>query len=121
MTAHASLTADTRALLVRRGLWLSYATIAYHSLEAVVSIVAGIVAGSVALVGFGFDSVIEVTATVAAQWRLRAHLDTARREQVEGVAHRVISWCFIALAVYVLYDSARRYCCTSIRSAVGLV
>ena len=58
-----------RAALVQRGLRLNYLTIAYNVLEAVVAIAAGVVSGSVALVGFGFDSVIEVTASGAAQWR----------------------------------------------------
>ena len=93
-----------REALVRRGLWLNYATIAYNSLEAVVSLIAGIVAGSVSLVGFGIDSVIEVTASVAAQWRLRADLDHASRERVERVTLRVIGWSFVALAGYVAVD-----------------
>ena len=97
--------APGRATLVRRGLWLNYATIAYNSLEAVVSLVAGIVAGSVSLVGFGIDSVIEVTASGAAQWRLRSDLDHARRERVERVTLRVIGWSFVALAAYVAVDS----------------
>ena len=94
-----------RAALVRRGLRLNYATIAYNTLEAVVSLVAGALAGSVALVGFGVDSVIEVTASGAAQWRLRADLDEARRERVERVTLRVIGWSFLALAAYVLIDA----------------
>jgi divalent metal cation (Fe/Co/Zn/Cd) transporter len=96
---------DRRAL-VRRGLRLNYLTIAYNSLEAITSLVAGILAGSVALVGFGVDSVIEVTASGAAQWRLRAHMDPARRERVERVARHIIGWSFLALAAYVAYDSA---------------
>jgi divalent metal cation (Fe/Co/Zn/Cd) transporter len=96
---------DRRAL-VQRGLRLNYLTIAYNSLEAIASLVAGILAGSVALVGFGVDSVIEVTASGAAQWRLRAHMDPARRERVERVAQHIIGWSFVALAVYVAYDSA---------------
>jgi divalent metal cation (Fe/Co/Zn/Cd) transporter len=98
---------DERASLVRRGLRLNYLTIGYNALEAVVSIAAGLVAGSVALVGFGFDSVIELTASGAAQWRLRADLDVARREAVEQVTLRIIGWCFLALAAYVGYESAR--------------
>jgi divalent metal cation (Fe/Co/Zn/Cd) transporter len=94
-----------RAALVRRGLLLNYATIAYNVIEAVVSLVAGIVAGSVALVGFGFDSVIEVTASGVAQWRLRVDVDHARRERVERIARRVIGWSFVALAAYVAIDS----------------
>ena len=98
--------ADRRAL-VRRGLWLNYATIGYNTLEAVVSIVAGLLAGSVALVGFGFDSAIEVTAAGAAQWRLRADWDAARRERAERITLRVIGASFLALAAYVLVDSAK--------------
>ena len=96
-----------RGPLVRRGLWLNYATIAYNSLEAVVSLVAGVMAGSVALVGFGIDSVIEVTASGAAQWRLRADVDHIRRERVERITLRVIGWSFLALAVYVGIDAGR--------------
>ena len=97
--------APNRETLVRRGLWLNYATIAYNSLEAVLSLVAGFLAGSVALVGFGIDSVIEVTASSVAQWRLRADVDHVRRERVERVTLRVIGWSFIALAAYVAIDS----------------
>lgn len=96
-----------RASLVRHGLRLNYLTLGYNVLEAVASIVAGLVAGSVALVGFGFDSAIEVTAAGAAQWRLRADLATDRRERVERATVRVIGWCFLTLAAYVLYDSGR--------------
>lgn len=98
---------DERAPLVRRGLLLNYVTIGYNVLEAVVAIVAGFLAGSVALVGFGFDSAIEVTAAGAAQWRLRADLDAERRERVERITLRVIGWSFLALAAYVLYDSGK--------------
>ena len=97
--------ATTRAALVRRGLKLNYATIAYNVVEAVVSLSAGIVAGSVALVGFGIDSVIEVTASGAAQWRLRADVDHVRRERVERITVRVIGWSFLGLATYVALDS----------------
>ena len=95
-----------RAALVRRGIWLSYATIAYNSLEAIGSLIAGSLAGSVALVGFGVDSVIEVMASLAAQWRLRSDLDLRRREGVEIWTRRIVAICFLALAVYVLADAA---------------
>jgi divalent metal cation (Fe/Co/Zn/Cd) transporter len=94
-----------RPALVRRGLRLNYLTIGYNTLEAIVSLVAGIVAGSVALVGFGIDSIIEVTASIAAQWRLRADLDPIRRERVEHLTVRIIGGTFLALAAYVTYDS----------------
>lgn len=95
-----------RAALVRRGLWLNYVGIGYNMLEAVVAVAAGLVAGSVALTGFGFDSVIEVTASGAAQWRLRSDLDAHRRQRVERRTARIIGWSFLALALYVTIDSA---------------
>jgi divalent metal cation (Fe/Co/Zn/Cd) transporter len=97
--------AAARPLLVRRGLWLNYLTLAYNTVEAVVAIAAGLVAGSVALLGFGVDSGIEVTASVAAQWRLRADVDPVRRERVERVTHRIIGASFLLLAAYVAVDS----------------
>lgn len=95
-----------RAGLVRRGIWLSYATIAYNSLEAIGSLIAGILAGSVALVGFGIDSVIEVTASLAAQYRLRTDWDEARRGRVDVLTMRVVGLCFVALAIYIVFDAA---------------
>src|SRR6478735_8983224 len=98
LAVYPSPTDPIRAALVRRGLWMNYVSIGYNVLEAVVAVAAGLVAGSVALVGFGFDSVIEVTASVAAQWRLRSDLDPHRRERVERHTARIIGWSFLALA-----------------------
>jgi divalent metal cation (Fe/Co/Zn/Cd) transporter len=95
-----------RAALVQRGLRLNYLTLGYNTLEAVLSISAGLVAGSVALVGFGVDSVIEVMASGAAQWRLRTDIDRTHREWAERLSHRVIGMSFLALAGYVAYESA---------------
>jgi divalent metal cation (Fe/Co/Zn/Cd) transporter len=94
-----------RPSLARRSRWLTTATLAYNSLEAVIAIVAGVVAGSVALVGFGFDSAIELSAGVAALWRLAADADVMRREQVERRTLRFIGLSFLALAVYISYDA----------------
>ena len=60
-----------RAESVRRGRRLEHLTIGWNSLEAMASILAGLLAGSVALTGFGFDSLIEVTSGLALVWRLR--------------------------------------------------
>ncbi len=98
--------ATSRPALVRRGLALNYLTIGYNVVEAVVALGAGIVSGSVALLGFGLDSVIEVTASGAAQWRLRADLDPVRRARAERTTLRIIGWSFLALAAYVVIDSA---------------
>lgn len=96
-----------REALVRRGLRLNYLTISYNVVEAIVSLVSGLLAGSVALTGFGVDSVIEVSASAAAQWRLRVDVDHARREHVERVTRRAIGVSFLALALYVAFDSGK--------------
>lgn len=96
-----------RALLVRRGLRLGYLTVFYNSLEGLVALIAGVAAGSVALVGFGADSLIEVTAGIAALWRLSSDADHQCRERVEYIALRVVGGCFIALALYVTWDSTK--------------
>ena len=83
-----AIATPTRHDLVRRGRQLEYFTIAYNSAEGLVSIVAGILAGSVSLVGFGLDSLIEVTSGAALLWRLHHDLDHSRREQVERTTDR---------------------------------
>jgi len=95
----------TRFDLVRRGRRLEYFTIGYNCLEGVVSIVAGLTAGSVSLLGFGLDSAIEVASGTALLWRLHYDLDPARREQVERTTLRIVGWCFVTLAAYIAYES----------------
>jgi divalent metal cation (Fe/Co/Zn/Cd) transporter len=90
---------------VRRGIRLQYFTIIYNSLEGIISLAAGLFAGSVSLIGFGFDSLIEVTSGAAVLWRLRRDHHVARRETSERRAVRMVGWCFIALSIYILYES----------------
>jgi divalent metal cation (Fe/Co/Zn/Cd) transporter len=97
--------AHSRSDLIRRGLWLNYLTIGYNAVEGIVSVAAGVVSGSVALVSFGVDSAIEVTSSLAAHWRLRADIDPERRERAERITHRIIGWTFLALAAYVVVES----------------
>jgi divalent metal cation (Fe/Co/Zn/Cd) transporter len=92
---------------VRRGQRLTWATIAYNSLEAFVAITAGLLAGSVALVGFGFDSVIELSSSAAGLWRLHADSSVDHRVRVERHSLRFIGFCFLLLAAYVLLDATR--------------
>lgn len=94
-----------RASLVKRGRRLEYFTIGYNSLEGLIAIVAGLFAGSIALVGFGVDSVIEVTSGLALLWRLHRDVDETERERVEAITLKIVGVCFIALAAYVSYDS----------------
>lgn len=96
-----------RAQLVRRGRKLEYFTIGYNSLEGIVAIIAGVIAGSIALVGFGFDSLIEVTSGATLLWRLQADINEARRERVEAISLRIVGACFILLAVYLTFDSIK--------------
>jgi divalent metal cation (Fe/Co/Zn/Cd) transporter len=65
-----ALSAERRVALHRRALWLEYFTVGWNVVEAVVAIGAGVIAGSVALIGFGADSGIEVISAVGLLWRL---------------------------------------------------
>ena len=96
---------EDRLSLVRRGRRLEYFTVAWNSLEAAVSIAAGLAAGSVSLTGFGLDSAIEVASGAALIWRLRHDADEARREDAERITLRIVGACFLALAAYIAYDS----------------
>ena len=107
VSTHVHPPLEERAALVRRGLVLNALTMAYNVGEAIVSLIAGFAAGSVALVGFGADSLIEVSSSVAALWRLRSDADPDRRARVENSTLRIVGWCFIALAIYVAGDSAK--------------
>ena len=115
--------APDRELLVRRGLALSYATALYNSLEGLIAIGAGLVAGSVALVGFGVDSAIELSASAAAIWRLRLDLDAERRERSERLTLRIVGALFLALALYVAADAVRTLVYRELprESVVGIV
>jgi len=107
VTESVSVSIDARRALVRRGLLLNGVTLGYNTLEAAVSLLAGFAAGSVALIGFGADSLIEVSSALAAQWRLRLDTNTDRRDYAERTTLRIVGWCFIALALYVAADSAK--------------
>jgi divalent metal cation (Fe/Co/Zn/Cd) transporter len=95
----ASVSAD-----LRRGRRLEYFTIAWNTLEAVVSILAGYVAGSTALIGFGLDSAIESSSGVALLWRLQESSDHESREKR---TLQLVGGSFLVLAVYVGYEAVR--------------
>jgi divalent metal cation (Fe/Co/Zn/Cd) transporter len=95
----------TRNEAARRGRRLEYFTIAWNSLEGIVAIVAGLIAGSISLVGFGVDSFIEVTSGAALLWRMSVDADEYKRERVEQTTLRIVGACFLALAVYVGYEA----------------
>lgn len=99
---------DRRALLARRIRWFVAATITYNVIEAVVAISAGTRASSTALIGFGLDSVIEVSSAAAVAWQFSAR-DHATREAREHRALRIIAVSFFALAAYVGIEAARGF------------
>jgi len=96
-----------RAALIARGRRLEHLTIAWNSFEAAVALVAGLLAGSIALVGFGLDSVIETTSAGILLWRLRTDQNADQREHAERTAHRLVGVCFLLLAAYVAIESIR--------------
>jgi hypothetical protein len=73
----------TRFKLVQRGQKLEYFTIGWNSVEGLVSIVAGAIAGLISLIGFGIDSLIKVTSGAALRWRLHHDPNPSRREVVD--------------------------------------
>lgn len=95
-----------RSESLRRGRVLEYLTIIWNLLEGIISVGAGLLAGSIALVGFGFDSFIESISGSALLWRL--HLDAPeRRERAEYIALKLVGTSFLLLAAYVAFDAIK--------------
>jgi divalent metal cation (Fe/Co/Zn/Cd) transporter len=100
---HPTLTAAERSRLGRRAQLLAGVSVTYNLVEAVIAVTAGIVAGSVALVGFGLDSVVEVSSGLIILWQFRHRLPQSREKQ----ALRLMAFSFFALAAYVTFESVR--------------
>ena len=100
---HPVLGADEKRRLGRRAQLLAAASVGYNLVEAVIAITAGLVAGSVALVGFGLDSVVEVSSGLIILWQFRHPLPEARERR----ALRLMAVSFFALAAYVAFESVR--------------
>jgi len=94
-----------RQATAQRGKRLAYFTIAWNCLEGVVAVVAGAIAGSISLVGFGVDSFIEVASGATVLWRMTVDADVERRERNERLSLRIVGICFLVLAAYVAYES----------------
>ncbi len=95
-----------REALSRRIRFLVAATITYNVIEAIVAITAGTIASSTALIGFGLDSVIEVSSAAAVAWQFSASDHTVREAREQRTLH-IIAVSFFALAVYVTFDAVR--------------
>jgi divalent metal cation (Fe/Co/Zn/Cd) transporter len=112
-----------RAQLAQQGRRLEYFTLAWNTLEGIVAVIAGAVAGSVSLLGFGIDSFIEVTSGAALLWRMTVDHDIHRRERNEKLALRIVGTCFLVLAAYIAIESLRDLILRNAphRSTVGII
>ncbi|MFJ4658882.1 cation transporter [Nocardia sp. NPDC088792] len=96
------LSPQRRAVLTRRIRWFVAATISYNVIEAAVALTEGTRASSTALIGFGLDSVIEVSSAAAVAWQFAGR----NPQQREKITLRIIAFSFFALAAYVATASA---------------
>jgi divalent metal cation (Fe/Co/Zn/Cd) transporter len=114
-----SLMLDSAALR-KNGRNLERFTIAWNSLEGLIAIIAGAIAGSISLVGFGIDSMVEVTSGAALLWRMSSAEESESRERL---SLRIVGGCFLALAAYIAYEAIQSLLHTSApeRSIVGIV
>jgi len=99
---------DTRAALIRRAFRLEYASLAWMAIEATVAIYSAIVAGSISLLAFGIDSLIELASAGVLIWRLTVELRRGQvfAESAERTASRIAGSLLFALAVYVVAAAA---------------
>ena len=102
---------DSRLLDVRRGLRLEYLTVGWNVVEGVVAVGAGLAAGSIALIGFGVDSLVETVSGTILIWRLAAERRADRNDEAlqsaEERAERFVGFAFLILAAYVAFESVR--------------
>jgi divalent metal cation (Fe/Co/Zn/Cd) transporter len=97
------VTGEDRRRYGRRAQLLAGASVTYNVVEAIIAITAGVVAGSVALVGFGLDSMVEVSSGLIILWQFRHRLPESR----EKTALRLMAFSFFGLAAYVTFESVR--------------
>ena len=95
---------ETLAVHRRAGRKIEFLSIGWTGLESIVGIIAGLLAGSVALISFGIDSVIEVASSLVLVWRLS---DASVTEDREAFAHRLVGACFLALVIYVSFAALK--------------
>src|SRR5437660_2967311 len=95
----------SRQAIAHRGRRLEYFTIVWNTLEGLIGVAAGVLAGSISLVGFGVDGFIEVTSGATLLWRMSVDGDVESRERNEKLSLRIVGLCFIALAIYITYEA----------------
>jgi len=95
--------------LQKRALLLSYLTVGYNVIEGIISIIAGALAGSIALIGFGLDSFIESISGRVMIWRFsQGDKKEEEEERIEKRATRLVAYTFFILGAYVLYESIKK-------------
>jgi len=100
-----SAPAPDRAELLRAGRRLSLFTVLWNAVEGIVSVAAGVFAGSIALIGFGVDSFVETSSGVVMLWRFRPRPDRAAEERAEERALRLVGISLLLLAAYVTWEA----------------
>jgi len=94
--------------LNKKALQLSYFTVAYNVLEGVAAVIAGIMTGSIALAGFGFDSFIESISGGVMIWRFTQHtVSEEEEEKIEKKASKLVGYSFFILGLYILYEAVK--------------
>ena len=101
------MTTDEKSRLVKRGLYLEYINVTYNILEAVAAIIFGGLSNSIALVGFGLDSIVESLSGLVLIWRLKQHgkISPELEEKIERRATRFVAITFFILGAYIAYES----------------
>jgi divalent metal cation (Fe/Co/Zn/Cd) transporter len=123
MIASVTIGSATRNQQLRRGILLEYLTVAWNVIEGIAAVAFGAATGSVALLGFGIDSFIETSSGGILLWRLQAERHGHDAERVERKALKLVGVCFVLLAAYVAFDSAKSLIGREApeRSVVGIV
>ncbi|MEO0115021.1 MAG: cation transporter [candidate division WOR-3 bacterium] len=96
--------------LYKKGLHLEYFTVGYNAIEAIVSITVGSIANSIALIGFGLDSIVESLSGLVLIWRLNQHkrISKDEEERIERKAMKFVAITFFILGLYVLFQSVKK-------------
>ena len=96
--------------LYKKALHLEYFTVGYNIVEAVAAVAAGRLAGSISLIGFGLDSIVESLSGLVLIWRLKKHgrISTDEEERIERRATRFVGVTFFILGIYVLFESVKK-------------
>ncbi|MFC1988490.1 cation transporter [Chloroflexota bacterium] len=113
-----------KQILRRRALLLSYFTVGYNVLEGIISIIVGVFAGSIALIGFGLDSFVESLSGAVMVWRFSQETrNPEEEERIEKKATRLVAYTFFILGAYVLYESIKKLVVSEIPepSLIGII